>query len=309
MNPQRTLLVSAAVAAVLAATGTARPAAQPESQQLSAPAAPAADKDLPPMISLTGVVRDFKAYDVAGGHPDFGRYNSGHRVGMIDDHLDANLKPSFVGLGQTVTTQFRDRDGRNINPASFDAAQGDVAGQLTQTSAVCITSAASFSQWYRDIPGLNASKSLSITLVRQPGTNLYVFQAQDDPATPEIEGFFPADGDLLRDDEPGGHNYSFTFELNASFVYNRGSGQVFTFAGDDDVWVFINNTLVIDVGGVHGPVSQTIDLDRIPGLVDGQSYPLHFFFAERHRTGANCRIETSLTLHSAPLPATTALYD
>jgi fibro-slime domain-containing protein len=105
------------------------------------------------------------------------------------------------------------------------------------------------------------------------------------------------------------HNYHFTFEMTANFVYKRGAGQVFTFAGDDDVWVFVDGKLVIDVGGVHGPISQTVDLDRVEGLVDGQSYPLKFFFAERHTTGSNCRIETSLNLVPAQLPATSALYD
>jgi fibro-slime domain-containing protein len=265
---------------------------------------------LPETLTLTGVVRDFRAFNVAGGHPDFERYSTGHRVEMVEPELDGDGKPLLAGQGRTVTAQFRDSQGRNINPAMFDAARGDVAGVLADATATAVTNAASFAQWYRDTPGINLSKPHAIVLQRQAASNLYVFEATNNPATQAIEGFFPADHDLYNDMIPAyGHNYFFTFELSATFVYRRGTGQVFTFAGDDDVWVFIDNRLVIDVGGVHGPVTQTIDLDRIDGLEDGQAYPLKFFFAERHTTGSNCRIETSLTLVPAELPATSALYD
>ena len=65
----------------------------------------------------------------------------------------------------------------------------------------------------------------------------------------------------------------------------------------------------MDIGGVNGAVSQTIGLDRLAWLVDGQSYDLTFFFAERHRTQSNFRIETTLQLRSVRLPPTAALYD
>lgn len=266
--------------------------------------------DLPERISISGVVRDFHAYGAAGGHPDFERYNSGHRVGLVQTALDQDGKPAFAGQGRSVTTEYRDVDGRNINPAMYDDARKDVAGQLTETSSPAVTNAQTFAQWYRDVPGVNTSKTCPVVLTRQGQTSLYVFQAQDDASTPAIEGFFPADNDLFNEMHPTYlHNYHFTLEMTANFVYRRGTGQVFTFSGDDDVWVFIDGRLVIDVGGVHGPVSQTVDLDRLDGLVDGRSYPLKFFFAERHTTGSNCRIETSLTLVPALLPSTSALYD
>ena len=87
-----------------------------------------------------------------------------------------------------------------------------------------------------------------------------------------------------------------------------GAGQIFKFVGDDDVWVFINDQLVIDLGGVHAARTQYVDLSRL-GLVDGETYALDFFFAERHRAQSNFRIVTNLELESDGPVAITALFD
>ncbi|MFG0285024.1 MAG: fibro-slime domain-containing protein, partial [Phycisphaerales bacterium JB039] len=142
-------------------------------------------------------------------------------------------------------------------------------------------------------------------------TGSYVFEANDDPATTEIEGFFPIDGEMYGNPsaDEWGHNYHFTFEISTNFVYQEGAEQVFTFIGDDDVCVFIDGKMVIDLGGVHGAVRQSVNIDRLNWLKDGEKYSLKLFFAERHFTHSNCRIETNLVLKSAQLPNVDALYD
>jgi fibro-slime domain-containing protein len=72
---------------------------------------------------------------------------------------------------------------------------------------------------------------------------------------------------------------------------------VFSFSGDDDMWVFINRQLAIDLGGLHQRASAEVALDDIApqfGLTTGQSYPLHFFFAERHTLQSTFTLRTSI---------------
>ncbi len=106
------------------------------------------------------------------------------------------------------------------------------------------------------------------------------------------KGFFPIDGKLLGN-QGKTHNYHFTYEIHTRFIHKK--DLTFTFTGDDDVWVFVDGKLAIDLGGIHTKQSGTIKLDDWK-LTVGQEYTLDIFFAERHTTESNFKMQTNLPL-------------
>jgi fibro-slime domain-containing protein len=146
-----------------------------------------------------------------------------------------------------------------------------------------IQSAESFRQWYENQPSVNLAYALELYLA--PNDGKFSFESHD---------FFPLDGEGFGN-EAQDHNFSFTFELHTRFRYQ--GGEVFNFSGDDDLWVFINGQLAIDLGGVHAAADQSINLDNAAnrlGIAPGNEYALDFFQAERHATQSNFQIDTTL---------------
>lgn len=262
-------------------------------------------------LQLTGLVRDFRAYNATNGHPDFqvapnlgfGIYN-----GNVSPMLGSDGKPVYTGAGWLTKTQWKTSASKPICYLLYNAALGDLKGTKGGASTGAIHSQSSFNQWYNDVPGVNMSQPLTLTLHRQSDGS-YVFDDKTDPTYSTLGGFFPIDNQLFGNS--GGtpnHNFHFTFELHTTFKYRSGQNQTFKFVGDDDVWVYIDNKLVIDLGGVHGAQEQIVHLDRL-GLTNGNMYNLDFFFAERHYTQSNFRIQTNIDLTSASLPAVSAVFD
>ncbi len=161
------------------------------------------------------------------------------------------------------------------------------------TTAKSVTNAADFADWYHDVAGVNSSAPFSISLTEgAPGVFSY-----------SNGDFFPIDG-LLFGNEGNSHNYHFTVDLHKPFVYQ--AGQYLNAAADDDLWVFINGQLALDVGGVHSTAGGAINLDTL-GLVAGQTYDLDIFFAERHTVASTFSVETNIKCVPEPTTAGLAL--
>jgi fibro-slime domain-containing protein len=267
-------------------------------------------------IVIRGVIRDFKESSEAGGHPDFESSALANNIahGLVRTTLGTDGKPVLVDLlGARASPSFRDALGNTIAPHLYSAAHGDIAGSLIPRPGPSITGAETFAQWFRDVPGVNASIPVSLALLRQPdGT--YRFDSGTHPrygASDGLDGFFPIEGRLLGNSAPKekngvikDRNFHFTMELELEFEHDSAANQYFRFRGDDDVWVFINGKLVIDLGGTHGPQEQRIDLNRL-GLADGSTCTLKMFFAERRRIGSNCMIDTNIAFETVREPEAT----
>ncbi len=153
-----------------------------------------------------------------------------------------------------------------------------------QSPGKTVSGPVSFSQWYHDVANVNMKFQQVLTLTEAPA-GTFTFEDTD---------FYPLDG-MGWGEEVGGHNYHFTTELHGTFVY-RG-GEIFTFTGDDDVFVFVNGKLALDLGGVHPPQGATIDFDAKAaelGIAKGTVYPIDFFHAERHTTQSNFKMVTTI---------------
>ena len=226
---------------------------------------------LPGTLRLPAIYRDFRGVSQAGSptHPDFdARGGSGITFGMTTARLDGDGKPVF---------------------------SGSVVGGSGALSD------ASFRDWYRD-SDRNRVVLDALDLARVGTTSSYTFDAT---------GFFPIDGRGWT--APGSpasesysepHNYSFSTELHTWFEYQ--GDERLEFRGDDDVWVFVDGQLCLDVGGLHPPEMAIMDLATPSAagdarqvaivsacaarLVPGRIYEMVVFHAERRCCGSNFRL-------------------
>jgi fibro-slime domain-containing protein len=96
------------------------------------------------------------------------------------------------------------------------------------------------------------------------------------------------------------HNFHFTSEVRYWFQYDAARPYVLDFTGDDDVWVFINRRLAVDLGGIHTPVQGSVRFGMGQAaantrfsLTNGQVYEVVVFQAERQTIGSSYRLTLS----------------
>lgn len=224
------------------------------------------------------------------GHPDFGLDCDLYVTkGMVDSKLDAEGKPVLINDGMPIA---------------------------------CIASKKSFSEWYRKAP-LNVEVPGLMTLYDNgKGGFVNRFGPNGEPyvngAGTAFDGnplFFPLDGkgqkdvinrscihDFFKPEpatfNPGApHNFFFTSETISWFKYDPNKTATLTFMGDDDVWVFIGGILAVDIGGVHHPTEDFVEVGPATaakfGLEPGQVYQIKVLQAERKVCGSNFKLTLS----------------
>jgi len=250
-------------------------------------------------FAVSIVYRDFMGFDIQSSYP------SGPVIGHIDFEDVNKQEKRIVGRAINDTTQTTPPTplppigtlGSDHKP-QYALGVADPTNQSTHGKAA-------FDQWYRDVPAVGQTPAVNVTIaeklvlnplvvnmVRVPGAYVYDNQA-----------FFPLDGrgftapggpEVAKTARPDNHNFSFTSELRYWFTYKE--NENLSFIGDDDVWVFINNRLAVDLGGVHGALSGSVTLDTTAAasnMLDlhiGGTYEVAVFQAERHTSKSTYKL-------------------
>lgn len=266
-------------------------------------------------IAFRVTYRDFYQRNETGGHPHMKRSN----VTPPQSGSDRGIP------GAVCTTSNGASCGRLDAQGKPQLEAGVTSDNIDTEHPTLYSHPDAFSLWYRSsnpggIEGLDGDILIddlvsSLTLTRsQP--NVYFYDST---------AFWPLD-DLLFGDTPGQtHNFQFTTELRYFFQYQ--GGETLTFRGDDDVFVYVNGRLAVDIGGIHNwqyarvilgddglpsgtdsnctfagadgvalpnctlsTAESDDDEDERFGLVRGNVYEIVLFHAERHPIASNFRL-------------------
>ena len=265
-----------------------------------------APEPLPNTIVLPLILRDFKGIEWYSddatnyGHPDFNDPDDGNPViafGIVNNFLNAAGRPVL----------------------SYAAADPMDGTGLPKFSA-------RFDEWYDSASPWNIEEVRYLTLTRPAAGSTFVYDSTISGFAPNsTSGFYPIDdggwvaqgSEALRTahatiNDGGDHNFNFTTETRFFFQYS--GDEVLTFSGDDDLWVFIDGRLCLDVGGLHGELGATMNLAdptqeadltqraivqackaHLDGLVTPSNpeplVKMSIFHAERHTSASNFELE------------------
>lgn len=101
---------------------------------------------------------------------------------------------------------------------------------------------------------------------------------------------------LPTGDDEKDHNSFFGMSFSVDFELTRDyKGPLnYYFFGDDDMWVFLDNELVCDIGGVHSSVGEYVNLWDYIQQGDSKKHTLKFFYTERGASGSTCWMQFTL---------------
>ncbi|MDR2581646.1 MAG: fibro-slime domain-containing protein [Fibromonadaceae bacterium] len=107
------------------------------------------------------------------------------------------------------------------------------------------------------------------------------------------------------------HNYGFSMASSSIFKYIENSGEVLEFISGDDMWVFIDGQLAVDLGGVHVAAPAKINLEEYAKKLgpwasragevwqSGTTHSINVFYMNRQTEGSDFKLKIPI-LHLAP---------
>jgi fibro-slime domain-containing protein len=111
-------------------------------------------------------------------------------------------------------------------------------------------------------------------------------------------GFFPS----IVNTGLAGDPYHFAIRWTGKFYVDQDQSYTYSMGSDDDSWLFIDNSMVLDLGGVHGMSYDNYNVNLTKGY-----HNIDIFFAERHTSESGFQLNFFSDLEpipTVPEPAT-----
>lgn len=252
------------------------------------------------------------------------RFNSGQNAvvqGIVTNTLGADGKPQFnvtvpktgffaSGIGSTAYTgKYQLRFKQNGDTYTLQNVYNTASGKNVTGDLTVFHKYDRFNSSYPS--GLPSSGVWSNPVYSNDFWPMDDVQGKDPHMGTSLKQYrflYNNGGELQKDDGPNpsddniAHNWHFGMEYEVTFKVGDYTGPMeFYFRGDDDLWLYIDNELAVDIGGIHSSAGETLDiralLEKNGALTEekkNEEHSMKIFYMERGGFGSCCYMQFTL---------------